>query len=717
MSRQAKSFYEFGSFRLDPDEHLLLRDGQAVPLPPKVFDTLLLLVEQSGHTVEKDELMRQLWPDTFVEEVTLAKNIWMLRKALGEEPDGERYVETVPKRGYRFVAGVKEVLEEKADVNEAVPVAGTLTRSWFAGHRIALAATSAGLIAVVSLSGLALYSYFNRPAAGEVVRSFILPPEKSTFNFRGINAGPIAISPDGRRLAFAATTEDRRSFLWVRTLDALTAQAIEGTERASYPFWSPDSRFLAFFADGKLKRIEATGGPALTLCDAPSGRGGTWNRDDVILFSPATPGGLYRISASGGAARPVTKLNEMRGEIIHRWPYFLPDGRHFLYLAWGEGEWGAVYVGSLEKQESKLLMRERSNVAYAEGHILYLRDRTLLAQQFDAGRLETVGEAIPVAEQVQSSLIRGVFSVSENGVLAYQSGAATLGSRLVWLDRSGKSLGALGDLANHLNPELSRDGKGVAATIFNPETDRPDIWVYDVVRGLKTRFTFDPATERIAIWSPDGNRLIFNSDRKGHFDIYQKDADGVGAERLLLESNMDKHPKSWSPDGRFILYSTVDPKTKVDLWVLPMSGDRKPFPFLQTEFTEVNGQFSPDGRWIAYDSDESQRSEVYVAPFPGPGARLRISTLGGQRPRWRGDGREIFYLAPDDKLMAADVDGQGSTLKVGGVRQLFESSLIAGGAHYTVTPDGKRFLVNAPVEQKAPLPITLVLNWTAGLRR
>jgi len=660
MSQRTKSFYEFGSFRLDADEHLLSRDGQAVQLPPKVFDTLLLLVQQSGHTVEKDELMRQLWPDTFVEEVSLAKNIWILRRALGEEPDGERYVETVPKRGYRFVAGEKEVKEETADTNELVPAAedgkrdptrtasaGEFTRSWATRHRIALVAASAVLIGVVSLFGFWLYRQLNRSAAGELVRSFILPPEKSSFNFGGINAGQVAVSPDGRRLAFVATTEERRSFLWVRPLDALTAQALAGTEGASYPFWSPNSRFLGFFSDGKLKRIEATGGPALTLCDAPSGRGGTWNRDEVIVFAPATPGGLYRISASGGVASPVTKLSDMRGEYMHRWPSFLPDGRHFLYLAWGEGEAGAVYAGSLERQESKLLLRERSNVAYSEGHILYVREGTLLAQQFDTERFETLGEAAPVAEQVQYAdlQVRGVFSVSENGVLAYQSGAAARGSQLAWLDRSGRSLGVLGDVASHVNPRLSPDGKRVAVTVINPETSRSDIWLYDLARGLKTRFTFNPAAERVAIWSPDGSRITFSSDRKGHFDIYQKDAAGVGSEKLLLESNTDKHPTSWSPDGKFILYHRLDPKTKVDLWVLPLSEGSKPFPFLQTEFTEFSGQFSPDGRWIAYTSDESQRNELYVAPFPGPGAKRRISTLGGQQPRWRADGRELFYLA------------------------------------------------------------------------
>jgi len=584
-------------------------------------------------------------------------------------------------------------------------------------------------IAITALLLLAalpfVIAYIQRaPLTTRAVRSFILPPEKSIFNFVGLNAGPVTVSPDGRRLAFVASASEGRNLLWVRPLDALSAQQLAGTEGAFHPFWSPDSRFLGFFADGKLKKIDAAGGPPITLCEAPMGRGGTWNLDGVIIFAPNNTGALHRVSASGGASSEVTKLDEARGELSHRWPCFLPDGRHFLYLGRGsilsEGETAAICVASLDSQGSKLLLRANSNTAYTQGHLLYLREGALLAQPFDARRLETTGDAFPIAEQIQHipALGRGVFSVSENGVLAYQTGSATGNLQLTWFDRSGKPLGVLDDPAPNANPKLSPDGKRLAVVITDPQTGHPDIWLYELARGIKTRFTFDPAGEREPIWSPDGSRIVFTSNRKGHFDLYQKSANGAGSEELLLESNFDKAPSSFSPDGRFLLYSAVDPKTKADLWVLPLGGDRKPFPFLQTEFTESFGQFSPDGRWIAYRSDESRGGEIYVAPFPGPGGQRQVSTAGGRQPRWRGNGKELFYLSPDDKMMAAEVNGQGATLEVGAVRPLFEArQSVTGGFLYDVTGDGQRFLINAAVEQKASSPIILVQNWTVDSKR
>ncbi len=412
-----------------------------------------------------------------------------------------------------------------------------------------------------------------------------------------------------------------------------------------------------------------------------------------------------------------------RSSITHRWPTFLPDGKHFLYLGgtFGIGEGTAIYVASLESKESKLVLRANSNVEYAEGYLLYQRETTLMAQPFDAKRLETVGEAFPLAEQVQQgvgNVTAGFFSVSENGILAYQAGNENGSSQLTWFDRSGKQLGVLGDQAVYSSVRLSPDGKRATVNVIDPQSGRPDIWLYEVARNRRTRFTFDPAQERLLAWSPDGSSIAFSSNRKGHFDIYQKASSGAGNEELLLESNFDKQPTSWSRDGRFLLYWTIDPKTQADIWILPLSGDRTPFPFLNTEFNEGNGQFSPDGRWIAYFSTESGRVELYVAPFPGPGGKRQISTSGATVPaRWRGDGKEIFYLAPDNKLMAAEVNGQGATLEVGAVRALFEVRRGGPGSVYDVTGDGQRFLVNTAVEQKTSSPITLVVNWTADLKK
>lgn len=615
-----------------------------------------------------------------------------------------------PERRYQVV---KDLLLDLEDLKQrpsevSVPAKRPLAhRGWIAATALLLVVTLAVAIA-----------YFQRaPVEVRAVRTSILPPEKSSFNSIG-DAGSLTISPDGRRLTFVAPTAEGKDLLWVRSLDALSAQALTGTEGASFPFWSPDSRFLGFFADGKLKKIEAAGGPVLTLCDAPVGRGGAWNRDGVIVFAPDTAGALQRVSAAGGAPSAVTQLGDARSGTTHRWPYFLPDGQHFLYLSRGatvgESETGAEYVTSLESKESKLLLRASSNIAYAQGYLLFLREGTLMAQAFDAKRLETSGDAFPIAVGVQSepAMARGVFAVSDNGVLAYQTGSGKHGSQLAWFDRNGKQLGVLGDLAIYNYPQLSPDEQRAAVSIVDPQNGNSDIWLYEVARGLKTRFTVDPADDRSPVWSPDGSRIVFSSNRKDHVDLYQKSASGIGSDELLLESELDKYPTSWSPDGRFLLYSTVDPKTKLDLWVLPLGEDRKPFPFLQTEFNELNGQFSPDGRWIAYTADESGRNEIYLAPFPGPGGKQQISTSGGRQPRWRGDGKEIFYLAPDNKLMAAEINGQGASLVAGAVRPLFEVPYV-----YDVTADGRRFLVNTVVEQKASVPITLVVNWTADLKR
>lgn len=620
-----------------------------------------------------------------------------------------------PERRYQVV---KDLLLDLEDLKQGpsevfVPAKRLLPRlGW-------LAATALLLVATLALA----IAYFRRaPVEVRAVRTSILPPEKSSFNFTDTNAGSLSISPDGRRLTFVAPTADGKNLLWVRSLDAVSAQALAGTEGAYYPFWSPDSRFIGFFADGKLKKIEAAGGATVTLSDAPLARGGTWNRDGVIIFTPDSAGALQQVSAAGGVASAVTKLDQARGELTHRWPYFLPDGQHFLYLrrsiAGSESE-TAIYVSSLASRENKLLLRANSNVAYAEGYLLFLREGTLMAQAFDAKRLETVADAFPIAVGVQSepSMARGVFAVSENGVLAYQTGSARSGSQLAWFDRNGKQLSVLGDVADYDHPQLSPDGKRLAVTIVDPQNGNQDIWFYEVARGLRTRFTVDPADERSLAWSPDGSRILFSSNRKGHFDLYQKSFRGTGNDEPLLESDLEKHPMSCSPDGKFLLYLSVDPKTKADLWVLPLGSDQKPFPFLQTEFNEFNGQFSPDGRWIAYTSDESGENQIYVAPFPGPGGKQQISTSGGRQPRWQGDGKGIFYLAPDNRLMAAEVNSQGTSLVVGAVRPLFEFHGYESGYMYDVTADGQRFLLNTAVEQKASAPITLVLNWTADLKK
>jgi Tol biopolymer transport system component len=600
-----------------------------------------------------------------------------------------------------------------------------------AGHAIASTAAprhnwlwmgAAGVFAL-ALAALAFVHFREKPPEAALMRFTIPPPENTTFVVTGPNAnnGPPALSPDGRRLAFNARSADGKVQTWIRSLDTLTARPLQGTEGATHPFWSPDGRFLAFFADGKLKKIDASGGSPLTLCDAPGAVGGTWNREGVIVFTLGG-GSLQKVSAGGGASTPLTSPDQTRHDLAYRWPWFLPDGRHFLYLAIAR-EHSSIRVGSLDSRESRPVLENQLNAIYAEGYVLYVRDTTLMAQPFDAKRLVTTGEAVPLADQIRTLPIslRGVFSASESGVLVYQTGARTA-TQLTWFDRTGRRTATLGDPGDIFSLEFSPDRKYVAEARTDAQAGRGDIWIYDVARGLKTRFTFDPADERLAVWSPDGRRVVFNSNRNGHFDLFHKQANGVGSEELLLADNLDKNPSSWSPDGKFLLYEALgDPKTRADVWVLPMTQERsreqaKPFPFAQTSFNEDHAQFSPDGRWIAYQSDESERFEIYVAPFPGPGGKRQISTAGGTQPRWRKDGKEIYYLAPGGQLTAAAVSVKGDVLDVGAASPLFSLGVTGGGYLYDVSADGQHFLARTEPAATAVQPLTMVQNWTAALK-
>jgi Tol biopolymer transport system component len=552
------------------------------------------------------------------------------------------------------------------------------------------------------------------------VRSTILPPEKTAYHFIGDGAGPPALSPDGLQIAFTAKDTSGKSQLFIRALESAAPRALAGTEDAAHPFWSPDGRFLGFFAGGKLKRIEASGGPALTLCDARDARGGTWSKDGVILFEPQFRDPLFRIAANGGKATPATKFDASRKETTHRFPVFMPDGLHFLYLAGShtvgaESELHSIYMGSLDGKPPTFLVNARSKPLYAAGHLLFVRQKTLMAQPFDAASGKLSGEPFPVVENVQedSGFFTAVFSVSQNGTLAYQETGATVDQyQMTWYDRGGKKLESVGKQGEVWAPRLSHDGRRVAYSIGDPG----DIWLEDFSRRLSTRLTFNPADDSIVVWSPDDTRIYFMSQRSAGGDIYQKPASGTGADELILSSSVQKNPTSVSPDGRTLLFQAVNPKTKTDLELLSLA-DRKVTPFLETEFDETHGAFSPDGHWIAYASNESGRYEVYVQPFPGPGGKWQISNTGGTAPVWRRDGKEIFYLAPDRNLMAVAIRA-GAVFESEAPAALFQTRVrIDLDRHFDVSADGQRFLMTMPLEDGASPPITLVQNWTALLRQ
>jgi len=634
-------------------------------------------------------------------------------------------IEKSPERRFQSANDVAFALEALSGITSH-PSEQTLVAVGSAPTRFKrreLLAWAVAALGVMFALALVIY-YSQRPTERpNVIRATIPPPENAHLLYFNM----MAVSPDGLRIAFVAINANGVTSLWLRPLGALSAQPLAGTEGASYPFWSHDGRFIGFFADGKLKKIDAAGGPPQTLCNAPSGRGATWNRDGVIVFAPDYNSALYRVPEAGGAPVPLP-LDESRKEKVHHFPYFLPDGRHFLYragvtTAYARDEGNGIYVGSLDSSEYKLILRADTYAVYASGHLLFWRDGALMAQPFDEQSLQLSGEAVPIAEQVQTDLssVRAAFSVSENGVLVFQS-ASSRGTvtQLTWFERDGKQAGKLGEPVYGANPRLSPDGQRVVAMLLDIQAGSTDLWLYDSALTRKTRFTFDPAFDSSPVWSPDGSRIIFCSDRKARlkYDLYQKDASGARDEEVLFESNDYKWPTSWSADGHFLTYTRLDgPTGKGDIWILPLSGERKPFPFLQTsQFDEEHARFSPDGRFVAYDSDESGSRQVYVTSFPGPGGKQQFSTNGGEDPVWRRDGKELFFLS-QGKLMAAEVKANGTSLDISNAQLLFDAhSWFGGFAHYDVAPDGKRFIV-ATLGEGGSAPMNLVVNWTADLKR
>jgi dipeptidyl aminopeptidase/acylaminoacyl peptidase len=523
---------------------------------------------------------------------------------------------------------------------------------------------------------------------------------------------------------------------WLRSLDGVEVRALPGTETiaagASPAAWSWDSRYLIFstFTMNKLKKIDIQGGPPQTLADFPGVMyGAAWNRDGIIVAGTTT-GPLLRLSASSGAATPATALD--KNESRHAFPQFLPDGRHFLYqrVSPDPNKMG-VYIGSIdakpEEQSLKRLLASPRPAYYAPspnggpGHLLFMREATLMAQPFDPARMEFSGESSVIAEGVHSREVAtyGLFSVSDTGTLVYRGGAASR-MALTWFDQQGSPGSTVGEPGDYANPAVSPDGTRVAVAI-GPETNR-DIWILDVVRGNSTRFTFDPASDDNPVWSPDGKSIVFSSTRSGLGDLYIKPADGSGEERLLFKSDESKTPTSWAKDGRFLLFTSIGPKTALDIWALPMQGEAKPVVIVQTPFFEALGQFSPDGRWIAYLSGESGTPEIYVRPFSpeagagATGGKWMVSKATGAHPRWRADGKALFYSTLNLQHMVVDID-TSKGFQAGAPRRLFVAPPPLLTIGWDLAPDGNRFLFVAPPAGARAAPFTVVLNWAAALKK
>jgi len=563
--------------------------------------------------------------------------------------------------------------------------------------------------AVVAAAALGVGFVRRKPEPRRVVRFEIVAPEGLT------TIDTPRLSPDGRFIAFNATDASGKARVYVRAMNSVAARALEGTEGTTRPFWSPDSRFLGFFAEGKLKKIEATGGPAQKICDAPSGADGSWSPEGVILYDGRSNDPIYRVPAAGGTPVAAVKPEPSRKEATVGWPEFLPDGRHFLYMATGPKPEDNMYrIGTLDSADSKPLAAAQTLVTYAPpGYLLFVRDKTLVAQPFDSKALKTTGEPVPLAEHIGTDSVGlARFSASREGTLAYRTGET--GDRLVWVDRGGREGDTVGDPGEYHNPMLSPMGDRLAFDVNDPRTSKGDIWVRDLKRGVSSRLTFANGNAYSPLWSSDGRTIFFTRE----LDLFEKAADGQGEEKLLLKSDELQIATDVSRDGRFLVFMSQSKETGWDLWSLPLSGDRKPAVFLKTPFREGLGTLSPDGRYLAYNSNESGRPEVYVQSFPGPGGKWQISTQGGAEAHWRADGKELYYRAPDQKFMAVEIQTAGS-FNAGVPQVLFPGRFEPSTARnrYVPAADGKRFLTVAPLGRDAMTPTTVVLNWFGELGR
>lgn len=612
-----------------------------------------------------------------------------------------RCLQKDPRRRLRDIADARFQIEEA--LTEQPATAATLAPRRSARQ---FAIWAAALVTAIAV-GAVTATYFGRaPADRAEVRLQI--------NTGAGNPNYFAISPDGTNVVYQGPAQ-RGLQLLVRSLQSETPQALAGTETANYPFWSADSRSIGFWSLGKLNRIDVTGGAAQTIADAMSFRGGAWNRDGVILFSQAS-GPILRVPAVGG--QPVEATTLIPPQTSHRFPQFLPDGRRFFFYVAGTPDVRGVYSGSLDSKEARRLVdADTSGVFAPPDFVLFARQATLYAQHLDLNKMAPTGDPFVIAEKVEMGDLaqagRLAHSASLAGTLAYRGIGRSTERQLTWFDRTGKPLGTLGDpdRAEKDTPRLSPDGKYVA--ISRSVDGNADLWLIETARGVMRRITFDTVFEGRPVWSPDGTQLLFNSYLKGKTDLYVISIVGAATGTLLLDTPTGKDSYGWSSDGRFILYTDL---LGGGVWALPLQGDKKPFA-LSTRANTGPARFSFDGRWVAYSSSESGTSEIYVQPFPGPGTKTRISTTGGRWPEWRGDGRELFYLAPDDRLMAVALTASGSTLEAGTPAPLFtlhyRPPIFNTGTQYTVSPDGQRFLVNTILGEGETAPLTVVLNWKA----
>jgi len=706
--------YLFGPFRLDVASMQLWRGDDLVTITPKAFDTLLVLIANRDRLLKKDELLGAVWPNSFVSEDSLAQNITVLRRTLGDDPNLPHYIATTPRRGYRFIGPVTERARKGSAaaqvpppevVPDPLPAAATVNPDH---RRVPVWVGILGLAVVVGVLMFALGRAMapSTGSDGPTLTLTVDAPPGSRLASGGV------ISPDETSVAFVSQDSATGTLrLSVRLFGSGATRQIDGTEGASRPFWSPDGQFIGFFANGKVKRVAAAGGAVQTLADyvGLTNSGASWG-SDVILFANFKTG-LWAVPETGGAVTRVTELDATAGEMAHRWPQFLPDQRHFLFSVSADTEQRAgVYLGSLDAEAPRKLLDESAAFFAPSGHLLFIRDHVLLAQPFDTDTFTLSGTPIPVADDVAgpTNNNNAVVSASDN-LLVY--GGAPSEVRLMWVDRAGNTLSQVSGPPALSNPTLTRDGLRALAG------NGSSMFLLDLDRDVSTLVGVGSTPFLLA----SGDLIAFTRPAKGGVsDIHLQATTGPPQQELLLHTDENKFVNDVSRDGQMLVFSSENPQTKMDLHLLPLAGERAARPYLVSRSNEFQAQVSPDGRWLAYSSDESGTWEVYVQAFPMAGGKRAISMGGGSEPQWRADGRELFYLAPDGTLMSVDIQTSGNEVQVSRRRALFRTPIPISGElnmrrnHYVPTADGQRFLMNAADADERS--IRVLVNWKRLLR-
>jgi len=733
--KQRPGRLRFHSFELDLDTCELQKNGRRIRLQDQPARLLVLLASRPGELVTRSEIQKALWEEDRIVEFDTAVNtaIKKVREALEDDPENPKIVETLPRKGYRFIGVIEgtdslEVLEAPREVVLApvaiqpqgpadsteppvvdTPVSAPVYVETAPRTRQPQWVWAALLLVFGLVAGVAIPN-LRRPAPPSVpeMRLEVMTPPTA-------DASSLAIAPDGLKIAYVAISEGR-SKLRLRLLDNGSEQSLAGTDGALFPFWSTNSRSIGFFADGALKRIDIDGGLPRVLAEAPAGRGGTWNADDLILFTPNSGGPIFRVSAMGD--KPATAQTQVAAG-SHRHPRFLPDGRHFIYFLTAQGEEPGVYVGDLKGVDApKRLLRADAAAEYASGHLLFVTQGALFAQSFDPAQMTLSGEPFRIADRVNvdAAMNMAAVSVSRVGSMVYRTGSGGGQRQFVWYDRRGKETERVGapDDSGVLGPALSSDSRHVA--MYRTVNGNSDIWLLELERGVKEPVTMDAAGEVNPVWSPDRHRIAFSSNRDGVYDLYAKTVSSPDTE-LLLKTDLPKSASSWSPDGRHLLFRSATLDTSYDIWALPFDESGKPgkpFPVVETKAEEREAEFSPNGKWIAYQSTASGRSEVLVQPFPA-GVPVPVSTNGGAQARWGSDS-ELFYIDLDGQLTAVPIrySADGKEIRPGEPAALFATG-VGGAVHsndrqqFVVADGGKRFLMNTLTEANSP--ITVILNW------